>query len=287
MLNDIDNLEENNEEIFEENSNEVVEEINYTISTNKYRKKLIMKISIVFGSSLIIFLTRFFKYAPFDIIVASSLFVLLLSVSVIIGIGILLYMYSSINALESERENKMHKSLLNIFDLVSVVPIFMVIISLSNAFVISPATVIGQSMEPTFYEGQDILMTHLTGNYQRFDVIVLETDGGDFYLKRIIGLPGESIKIDHSVITINGVEIEQEFLENEFGSIDVYTYCNTSHLQVCEFDVPLDSYFVLGDNREHSLDSRSDQLGFVHENQLYGTVVLKFNNIFRDVINQE
>jgi len=287
MLNDIDNLEDNNEEILEENSSEIVEEVNYSILTNRYRKKLIMKISIVFGSSLVIFLTRFFKHAPFDIIVASSLFVFLLGVSVIIGIGILLYMYSSVNSLDTERENRMHKSLLNIYDLISVVPIFMVIISLANTFVVSPATVIGQSMEPTFYEGQDILMTHLTNNYQRFDIIVLETSGGDFYLKRIIGLPGENIKIDHNVITINGVEIEQEFLENEFGSIDVYTYCNTSHLQVCEFDVPLNSYFVLGDNREHSLDSRSDQLGFVREEQLYGTVVFKFNNIFRDVLNQE
>ncbi|MCK5762242.1 MAG: signal peptidase I, partial [Candidatus Izimaplasma sp.] len=233
------------------------------------------------------FFTRFFKHAPFDIIVASSLFVFLLGVSVITGIGILLYMYSSIYTLDSERENKMHKALLNIFDLISVVPMFMVIISLSNTFVVSPATVIGQSMEPTFYEGQDILMTHFTNNYERFDVIVLETEGGDFYLKRIIGLPGDNIKIDHNVISINGVEIEQEFLENEFGSIDVYTYCNTSHLQVCEFDVPLDSYFVLGDNRERSLDSRSDQLGYVNEDQLYGTVVFKFNNIFRDVLNQE
>ncbi|MCK5387681.1 MAG: signal peptidase I [Candidatus Izimaplasma sp.] len=283
MLNEMNDLEDNTEEEI----SEIVEEINYTVSTNKYRKKLIKKISIVFVSVLLIFITRFFKHAPFDIIVASSLFVFLLGVSIVMGIGILLYMYSSINALDTERENKMHKSLLNIFDLVSVIPIFMVIVSLTNIVAFSPATVVGQSMEPTFYEGQDIIMSHITNNYDQFDIIILETKDGDFYLKRIIGLPGDHIEINNSIITINGTVIDQEFLENESGSIEVNTYCNISQLQVCEFVVPLDHYFVLGDNRENSLDSRSDLLGYVHEDQIYGKVIFKFNNIFRDVLNQE
>ena len=283
MLNEMNDLEDNTEEEI----SEIVEEINYTVSTNKYRKKLITKISIVFVSILLIFITRFFKHAPFDIIVASSLFVFLLGVSIVMGIGILLYMYSSINALDTERENKMHKSLLNIFDLVSVIPIFMVIVSLTNIVAFSPATVVGQSMEPTFYEGQDIIMSHITNNYDQFDIIILETKDGDFYLKRIIGLPGDHIEINNSIITINGTVIDQEFLENESGSIEVNTYCNISQLQVCEFIVPLDHYFVLGDNRENSLDSRSDLLGYVHEDQIYGKVIFKFNNIFRDVLNQE
>ncbi len=283
MLNEMNDLEDNTEEEI----SEIVEEINYTVSTNKYRKKLIKKISIVFVSVLLIFITRFFKHAPFDIIVASSLFVFLLGVSIVMGIGILLYMYSSINALDTERENKMHKSLLNIFDLVSVIPIFMVIVSLTNIVAFSPATVVGQSMEPTFYEGQDIIMSHITNNYDQFDIIILETKDGDFYLKRIIGLPGDHIEINNSIITINGTVIDQEFLENESGSIEVNTYCNISQLQVCEFIVPLDHYFVLGDNRENSLDSRSDLLGYVHEDQIYGKVIFKFNNIFRDVLNQE
>lgn len=270
-----------------EEDEEMILQSDYTDSTIIYRKKLIKKISIVFGSTIIIFVTRFFKHAPFDIVIASSLFVFLLGVSVMIGLGILLYIHTSANIIDTKRENKMHRSLLNIYDLVSVIPIFMVIVSLINVLAISPATVIGQSMEPTFYEGQDILMAHIDNNFERFDVVVLETASGDFYLKRIIGLPGDHIEINHSVITINGDIIDQEFLENSFGSIDVYTYCNSSHLQVCEYDVPADFYFVLGDNREHSLDSRSDELGFVHEDQLFGTVVVKFDNIFRNVLNQE
>jgi len=286
MLNEnteIDNIDDDIVNEDEDNLNQT----DYTDVTTIYRKKLIRKISIVLGSSVLIFITRFFKHAPFDIIVASPLFIFLLGVSVMIGVGILLYMHSSKNALALEKENKMHRSLLNIYDLISVVPIFMAVVSLINIIAISPATVIGQSMEPTFYEGQDIMMAHINKNYERFDVVVLETVNGDFYLKRIIGLPGDHIEIDHSIITINGDIIDQEFLENEYGSIDVYTYCNSSHLLVCEYDVPANYYFVLGDNREHSLDSRSDELGFVHEDQLFGTVVVKFNNIFRNVLNQE
>ena len=218
MLEEIKDLEENTEE----NITEIVEEINYSVSTNKYRNKLIKKISIVFASAFLIFLTRFFKHAPFDIILASSLFVFLLIASLIMGIGIMIYLNVSKDKIDNELENKTHRSLLNVFDLVSVIPLFMAVVSIINALILSPATVIGQSMEPTFYEGQDILMLHISNNYQRFDVIVLETDSGDYYLKRIIGLPGETVKIDHNVITINGVEIDQQFLENESKNHSLY-----------------------------------------------------------------
>ena len=263
---------------------EIIEEINYAISTNKYRKKLIRKISIVLFCALIIFISRLFdKYAAFDVIMSSMLFQMFIYSIVILAIGMMIYIQSSKDTIAEETTNKTHKKLVNTFDLISVVPIFMAIISILNAFFISPATVIGQSMEPAFYEGQDILMWHLTDDYERFDVIVLETENSDYYLKRIIGLPGDNIIIDHNVITINGEIIDQEFLENEDGSIDVYTYCNSSQLEVCEFNVPTNSYFVLGDNREHSLDSRSDELGYIVKEQIYGTVTFKFDNIFRDI----
>jgi len=276
-MNSTDDFETNTEEQDEKD----IEEIDYSFSTNDYRKKLISKISIVFISSIIIFITRFFKYAPFDIVLSSTIFTFLLSVSVFFGIIILIYIYLTKGTVNTESKNKAHRSLHNAFDLISVIPIFMVIISLTNSFAVSPATVIGQSMEPTFYEGEDLVMLHITNNYQRFDVIVLKTNGGEFYLKRIIGLPGETVKIDHNVISINGNIIEQSFIDED----SVYTYCNSSHLQVCEFNVPEGSYFVMGDNREHSLDSRFDELGFVTEEQLYGRIVFKFNNIFRGSLN--
>ncbi len=255
--------------------------IDYTESTNKYKKKLIRKTSVVFLSTVIILITRFLKYAPFDIIISSTLFLVLLLVSVLLGIAILIYLVSTKNLVETEKINKNYQKLHSTFDLVSVVPLFMAFISIINSFIVSPATVVGQSMEPTFYEGEDLVMMHITKNYHRFDVIVLKTNGGEYYLKRIIGLPGETVKIDHSVVYINGSAIDEPFIDED----NVYTYCNSSHVTVCEFNVPEGSYFVMGDNREHSLDSRFDELGFVTEEQLYGTVVFKFNNIFRSSLN--
>ncbi len=276
MENKIEDLE-----VIDNDLEKIIEEIDYTDSTNIYRKKLIKKISIVFGSALIIALTRFSKYAPFDIIVSSTLFLVLLLASVIFGVVILSYLGSTKALVNTEKINKNYQTLHNVFDLVSVVPLFMVFISIINSFIVSPATVVGQSMEPTYYEGEDLVMLHIINNYERFDVIVLKTNGGEYYLKRIIGLPGETVKIDHSVVTINGNVIEEPFIDED----NVYTYCNTAHLTVCEFNVPEGSYFVMGDNREHSLDSRYDEVGYITEEQLYGTVVFKFNNIFRSSFN--
>lgn len=269
----------------EETVEKNIEEIDYKALKHKYNNKLIKKLSIVFVSITLIFMTTLFdKYAAFDIVLSSQMFKILLSISVIFAIGISIYIYNTRNNETNEKIITNLKVLLNVFDLVTVIPIFMAVVSLSNAFIISPATVIGQSMEPTFYEGEDILMLHFTNNYERFDVVVLETDQGEFYLKRIIGLPGDHIRIDYDVITINGEIIDQIFLEDENGSINVYTYCDSSRLEVCDFDVPMNSYFVMGDNREHSLDSRYSSLGYVSEDQLYGIVVIKFDNIFRNIL---
>lgn len=271
------------EDVLEE---QIVEKIDYTEITNKYRTKLINKISIIFTCSFLVFGSRWIvKYQSFDIIRASLIFQTLLICTLGITISTFVYILFSKRDIVKEETSKIYKKLLSVFDIIIIIPIFMALISLSNAFVISPATVIGQSMEPSYYEGQDIFMWHLTSNYERFDVVVLKTDNNEFYLKRIIGLPGDYIIIDHNVIKINGDVISQKFLENDLGSIEVYTYCNISNDEFCEFDVPQNSYFVMGDNREHSLDSRSDLLGFVHEDKLYGIVILKINNIFRDIIN--
>lgn len=270
----------------EEEQEDDLEEINNTIITYEYRRKLIKKISIVFGCIILILITRIFdKYVAFDIVMASKFFLVLLAVATFLAIGIALYLFISRNDISSEETRNTHKMLLNVFDLISVVPVFMAIVSIINAFAISPATVIGQSMEPNFYEGEDILMIHVFTNYDRFDVIVLETDNNEYYLKRIIGLPGDLVEIDHNIIKINGEIIEQEFIEDEYGSIISYTYCNNNEQEVCTFNVPIDSYFVLGDNREHSLDSRSNLLGYVKKEQIYGTVIYKFENVFRGIFN--
>jgi len=260
-----------------------IEEIDYSISTLKYRKKLIRKISIIFICLALLSLTRLSgKYLPFDVAMASPLFLRLLAIVTVFALGNIVYLWMTKDRLEELKISNTHKRILSVFDLVSVIPIFVTIVSISNAFFISPATVIGASMEPNYYEGEDILMWHMTSNYERFDVIVLRTDNDEYYIKRLIGLPGEIVVIGNNEITINGVIIYQYFLENEDGSMLVNTFCSNNAAEICEFDVPANSYFVLGDNRDYSLDSRSSMLGFVDEERVYGTVILKFDNFLRN-----
>jgi signal peptidase I len=260
-----------------------IEETDYSISTLKYRKKLIRKLSVVFICLALIALTRLSdKYFPFDVVMASPIFLVMLIFVIIFSLGNIIYLWKTKDRIDELIISNTHKKILNVFDLISVIPMFVAIISISNAFFISPATVVGASMEPNYYEGQDVLMWHMTSDYERFDVIVLRTNNDEYYIKRLIGLPGETVVISNNEITINGVIIEQEFLEDEFGSMLINTYCPNDPTESCQFDVPINSYFVLGDNREHSLDSRSNMLGFVDEERVYGTVVLKFNNFLRN-----
>lgn len=281
---------ETQEEIIEyEQEPEMIEiaeiEEDYSDSTMFYRKKLQRKLLIVFISTLLILFTRAFPlYSDFDVIMHSDLFLALFTLTIVLSITLYLFLQKTRNNLKSLETNKFHKRFLDLYDLFSIVPIFIAIMTVLNAFVISPASVIGESMEPTFYEGDDVIIEHFDSNYELFDVVIIKVDDGDYYIKRVIGLPGDIIIIDNNIITVNGRILNQEFIENEDGSMISTTYCNSNQELVCEFDVPEGYYFVLGDNREHSLDSRSSSLGYVSADRVYGKVIYKFNNVLRNIL---
>ena len=108
----------------------------------------------------------------------------------------------------------------------------------------------GSSMEPNFHTGQLLVVNRLAyqyGTLRRGDVIVFRFPGNtaDDYIKRIIGLPGETVSIEAGHIYVNGKLLEEPYL-----APDTLMYDG-------QWVVPPDSYFVLGDNRAHSSDSRS------------------------------
>ena len=124
----------------------------------------------------------------------------------------------------------------------------------------------GPSMEPTLKDGERYLMIKVDPeNIKRGDIIGAELPDGTQVTKRVIGLPGESISIGYSSIWINGDWIEEPYLEhpgwNDFGKYDK------------EITLGPDEYFVIGDNREQSLDSR--HFGTIKEEQIIGKVVGK------------
>jgi len=138
----------------------------------------------------------------------------------------------------------------------------------------SPFNISGDSMYPTFEDGQTIMTESLTYTGEdpaRGDVIVFYgTDEPDkFFIKRIIGLPGETIKISEDNVYIiddegNETKIDEPYLNKK---TKVYSL---RQIDGTEYQVPEDSYFVLGDNRDSSYDSRTWKNPFVPKNSIVG-----------------
>ena len=138
-------------------------------------------------------------------------------------------------------------------------------------FIAQPFIVSGSSMVPTFDDGQYLIIDEISyrlNDPQRDDVVVFRypNDQKKFFIKRIIGLPNEKIDIKGSVITItnaghpSGFTLDQSYIKN--------TANNNTH-----FELKNDEYFVMGDNRPASYDSR--YWGAVPKKLLIGKVFLR------------
>ena len=143
-------------------------------------------------------------------------------------------------------------------------------------FLFSPTVVLGESMLPTFEKG-DIVLINKLSDIQRFDIVVFEApDAKELYVKRVIGLPGDTIEVIDDVLYINGDAIHEPYLDdnrlnqNVFGN---FTKDFTLQEMTGKTKVPEKSFFVLGDNRINSKDSRS--FGFIREESLIGEVKLR------------
>ncbi len=136
--------------------------------------------------------------------------------------------------------------------------------------VIQRTVVKGESMEETLHEGESLLVNKLSFyEPSRYDIIVFYPqgeDGDEYYVKRIYGLPGETIQITGNDIYINGEKIEDSYAKNPMDD---------SGIAEEPLTLADDEYFVLGDNREVSLDSRDPDVGPVKEKNIAGHVVLR------------
>lgn len=151
--------------------------------------------------------------------------------------------------------------------------IFIVVLYFIPNYVIQKTIVDGPSMENTLENKDHLFVEKLSyrfGNPKRFDIVVFypygREDKDDYYVKRVIGLPGETIQIIGSDIYING-----EILEENYGK-DPITYAGIASEPIKLND---DEYFVLGDNRTVSLDSRYEKVGVVDGDLIDGKVILR------------
>ena len=132
----------------------------------------------------------------------------------------------------------------------------------------------GESMEPTLYNGEylwvDKLDYHLS-EPERFDVVIFPVEYGEetrHFVKRIIGLPNETVYIDEKGV----IYIDGEILADPYGKEVIADY---NRLRAAEpVALGADEYFVLGDNRNHSTDSRTGIVGNVKQSDIIGRVMV-------------
>lgn len=145
--------------------------------------------------------------------------------------------------------------------------ISLVIILGTRFFVVQHVRVEGTSMVPTLVDDQHLLIEKLSYRFkdiERFDIVVFRpyyNEKDIFYVKRVIGLPGETVQIKDNTIFIDGKPLEENYSE------DFYTdgKMATKKMQLGDND-----YFVLGDNRDVSKDSREKDIGLLNRKSIIG-----------------
>ncbi|WP_110926158.1 signal peptidase I [Bacillus massiliglaciei] len=136
-------------------------------------------------------------------------------------------------------------------------------------YLFSPIVVDGESMMPTLQDEDKIILSKRS-DIDRFDIVVFHATKEKDYIKRVIGMPGDHIEYKDDVLYINGKKYEEPYLDNEkkeYGQenltedfkLEDYTGAET---------VPENEYFVMGDNRRNSLDSR--MIGTVSKEKITG-----------------
>ena len=173
---------------------------------------------------------------------------------------------------QSSREKKIRMILREILNNSLFLLAVFVITLLLVRYVGQRTVVVGSSMEHTLQDEDNLIVDKITYRFrepERFDIIVFPFSYADetYYIKRIIALPGETVRIDYDgVIYIN----EEPLLEN-FGAETI----EDPGTAVNSIQLGPDEFFVLGDNRNHSSDSRVAQVGLIKKKDIIGRAVCR------------
>ena len=164
--------------------------------------------------------------------------------------------------------------------IVAIVLFAMLFARVINAYIIQETIVNGSSMNPTLENSDKVLLDKVLykiGKLKRYDIVVFDYHHSSVYVKRIIGVPGEKITIRKGRVYVNGKILKDDPLLN-----DKMHYSGIAKNGV---ELGEDEYFVLGDNRNNSHDSRYEQVGVVKKSDIIGKVwirifpVLKFGAV--------
>lgn len=170
---------------------------------------------------------------------------------------------------------------LEIYDFFRTAGIVLILCGFIYVFVATPNQVEGDSMLPALASNEliitdkiDQLLSKVNDNfgikYVRGDIVVFQKPGHKDFVKRIIGLPGEEISIHNGHVIINKEELEEDYLVNTYTIGGDFVEDDSTII------IPENRYFVLGDNRMDSLDSRYSEIGLINKDWIKGKVIARY-----------
>ena len=170
-----------------------------------------------------------------------------------------------------DKKKEQNSVVAEILDYLKTIVIVVVVVLLLNQFVLINARIPSESMQNTIMVGDQIFgnrLAYRNSDPERFDIVIFRypDDPDQLFIKRVIGLPGETVEIKDGKVYINGSDtpLDDSFCpETPIGDFGPY-------------EVPEDSYFMLGDNRNWSKDSRFWENTYVHEDAILGKAVLRY-----------
>ena len=149
--------------------------------------------------------------------------------------------------------------------------VIIIIVLVIAIYVISLQQVVGPSMSPTLKNNDVVILDKATYRFRKIkrnDIVALYYADTKFLIKRVVGLPGESISFKNGNLYINGVLKEEKYLQN----------VKTEDFDLTELgytNIPKNMYLVLGDNRGDSMDSRDKKVGLIKKEDIIGKVRLR------------
>lgn len=159
-----------------------------------------------------------------------------------------------------------------ILSTIAYLAVIFVLTFLFITFIAQRTEVSGSSMEPTLQDGDSLLVDKLSYRFtdpHRYDIVIFPYQYGtkQYFIKRVIALPGETVRVDYD----GKIYVDGAVLEENYGAEVIMDPGRAA----TEITLGEDEYFVMGDNRNHSMDSRDVSVGNIHKKDILGRALIR------------
>lgn len=292
--------------------------VDESLEEKEFNKKLLINL-LIYLMCIIIYLVMFLIpkkiiFSTFNLHLVYNIIMIISSIFPLLGgVYLILVAFKKEKALKLSLNIK--KKIFSIFDLLVVVPVCICVSTFIISYWFTLATVDGTSMNPTLQNEENVILFY-EDEFKRNDIVVIDVNerhnfnviNEELYIKRVIGTPGDRIKIleihNEIVIYINGEEYNQSYYSDlsyknfrieDFKKLDyfynrgldiladgtvIFYYVDRFNVIQSTEVIPEGYYFVLGDNRRNSTDSRS--IGLINELDMLGVVKYRIGKFIFD-----